>query len=277
MAEMANVHVAYTPYPPVSNGMVKQCSANRLFLRNYGLDASDLEVHFGLVRPLLVTSLLKQCTVSEEGNTPDISFFWNLTVSERIECLLIISGINGQSDIAFPLQCNSCRELIEIEMSLDSLFSNSLPDHFSVNIEGNIIALRRPKGKDQLEWLSMPFLDEKTAAEALARSLIINSSENGSLLELPQTWINSIDSALCENDPLVCFSVTVCCPECGCEAQYEIDLEELALKKLREIQQQIIYDIHKIAKYYHWSESQILSIPQWRRAYYLELIDREEY
>lgn len=274
---MADIQFTLSPYPPVSAGTVPQHFKKRLFLRNYGLSASDLEINFNLIRPLLVTSLLKQCTVAEEGEVPDTSFYWNLTVGERIECLLIITGMNSQPDIEIPLRCNSCRELIEIEISLDSLFGNSLPNHFSVNIEGRIIDIRRPRGTDQLEWLGMQFPDERTAAAAMVRSLILNSSENENLPELPETWISSTEAVFSENDPLVCFRVTVCCPECGSETQYEIDLEELALKKLQGIQKQMLYDVHQIARRYHWSESQILSIPQWRRAYYLELIDREEY
>jgi hypothetical protein len=265
------------PYPPVSDRTLLQYSTGRLFLRNYGLSVADLEVHFGLTHPLLVTSLLEQCTVSEDGKVPDTSFFWDLTVSERIECLLIIAGINDKSNFEIPLQCNSCGEMMEVEISLGPLLRNTLPYQFTVSIEGSSITLRRPRGRDQLEWLGMQFADEKTAVVAMARSLVVSLAENNNLPFLPETWITPMDTALRENDPLVYFTITACCPECGCEARYEIDLEEFSLKKLRGIQQRMLYDIHQIAKHYHWSESQILSIPQWRRAYYLELIDREEY
>jgi hypothetical protein len=34
-----------------------------------------------------------------------------------------------------------------------------------------------------------------------------------------------------------------------------------------------IGDVHRLASHYHWSESEIIRLPQWRRESYLEMIE----
>ena len=55
----------------------------------------------------------------------------------------------------------------------------------------------------------------------------------------------------------------------------EIDVEELVLKQFERIQDELFREVHLLARCYHWSESEILSRPPWRRARYLAFIERD--
>jgi hypothetical protein len=84
-----------------------------------------------------------------------------------------------------------------------------------------------------------------------------------------------LNQVLDDLDPLVNFSLAVTCPHCGLPSQPEIDLGAWALQILQRVQQRLIETVHRLACRYHWTEAEILALPEWRRDRYLALIDRE--
>ena len=60
------------------------------------------------------------------------------------------------------------------------------------------------------------------------------------------------------------------CPECDAELLVEVD-PYLTLSLARD---EIFGEVHTLARHYHWSEAEILALPQARRRLYLGLIDR---
>jgi hypothetical protein len=81
-----------------------------------------------------------------------------------------------------------------------------------------------------------------------------------------------IEEALDEADPLVNFQCSATCAECGAENQVPVDLCGLALGMLARQQKQLLATVHILASHYHWGETEIFSIPHWRRIEYLNLI-----
>ena len=75
-----------------------------------------------------------------------------------------------------------------------------------------------------------------------------------------------------EADPLVNFSCSIECGECGQPNDHEIDLFETALDMLSRAQRRLILSVHRLALHYHWSEREIFDVPEWRRRQYLDLI-----
>ena len=60
------------------------------------------------------------------------------------------------------------------------------------------------------------------------------------------------------------------CPECG-EQQYA----ELDHYLLDAVDERLFYDeVHTLASHYHWSEADILDLPQAKRRLYIDLINR---
>ena len=141
-----------------------------------------------------------------------------------------------------------------------------------LNIRGSA-----PTGEDQLRWLEYPFADKRDAAEKMAHSLIVNADQLTSVNDgrISHKWLKTIDDEFETFDPLVNFKANLTCPNCRQEDIYKIDLETLALNKLKRIQQALISSVHRLSSHYHWSERQIFSIPAWRRSKYLELIETE--
>ena len=280
---------AATPVPRLPDTLRSKYACGRLALRPFGVSERDLEVGFtGQTRPHLITQLIAVCTVGAEGERllePD--FFWSLPVGKRIECLLTIAVSGDRTEFVVPLRCpdEACAQDLELELSLAEIVSlqNQTDDaeRFPVRRGDERLYVRRPTGSDQLAWLEARYADEPSAFGAMVGALV-SLDEAGAASAAPASaevdggWIGAIEEALEEYDPLVNFSLSVRCPFCETEHEHAVDLEELSLRRLRQSQLRLLASVHRLAKHYHWNEREIFTVPHWRRAFYLALIDREE-
>lgn len=268
------------PFPELANTDGYQ----NLTLRAFGLYQKDLEIDFDQkLRPFLVTQILQCCTTDSNGNVPAQSFFWNLTVGKRIECLLLISTL-GNPLLSFNLKClnTACQKQMDVSLSIDDLANRQhetdATEKVVIRLDNENIPIRKPRGVDQLEWLQMSFTDETLALKTMIQKLILDNNRNATVQELLLTEesIDTVNNAMEEIDPLINFHIPIACPYCEQENDYEIDLEEHAINKLQEAQQNFIQSVHRLALRYHWSEQEIFSLPSWRRIKYLSLIEKGE-
>jgi hypothetical protein len=250
-------------------------------LRPFGLFRSDLDIDFDHdPRPQLVTRILQCCTTSEDRDLPGQDFFWDLTSSKRIECLAAIATLGDSSGLTVRLRCpgETCLQEMELEISPNELASiqrqTDSTDRCLIRLGDEDVLIRRPTGRDQLNWSKISFDDEDDATRTMIRTLLLGEA---SLEEDDRgEWMQAIDRAMEELDPLVNFVLLVSCPDCGTENRYDVDLQELALDLLRQDQLDLLEAVHRLVLRYHWSEEQIFSLPPWRFSRYLALIEREE-
>src|SRR5688572_10419147 len=97
-------HSYLSPFPQLPNG--DEPGIEGMSLRPFGLFRSDLDVDFDHdSRPQLVTRILQCCTASKDGDLPGQDFFWDLTSSKRIECLVAIATLGNPSGLPVRLRC----------------------------------------------------------------------------------------------------------------------------------------------------------------------------
>jgi hypothetical protein len=277
-------HEPLFPFPRVPETVKAGFSIKGLTLRPFGFYARDLDVDFSRTpRPFLVTQILECCTRNDRREEVPQSFFWNLTVGKRIECLLNLLSPGEGTKIALTLACANptCGQELEIALSLaeiSALQEEAYTDeHVSMKVGNRQLALRRPTAGDQLRWLNSHFTDEATAVRAMIGTLLVDENGSSSSEEtIVEGQATEIEQSLDEHDPLIDFQVEVHCPYCETRRLFEVDLEELSLRRLRQSQLRLLASVHRLAAHYHWSEQQIFSVPHWRRAYYLALIDGEK-
>lgn len=274
------------PFPAVSAAVKAQYAVGPLALRPFGLYESDLHVDFANTpRPLLVTQILACCTTSDaERAQIDQRFFWSLTVGQRIECLLHLLAADEQAEIALALRCPraACGQELELELSVAELATLQARaytvEQITLQVAGAQLTLRRPTGNDQLDWLQRRFAAEDMAVKAMLRTLLLDGAETALIdaAAVPADLVGAVNQAMEEHDPLVNFSLQVQCPDCAAESPHELDLEALALRRLRLAQTRLLASVHRLAAHYHWSEPEIFAVPYWRRAVYLSLIAQEQ-
>jgi hypothetical protein len=277
-------HEPLLPFPRLPEAVKARYSISDLALRPFGLYESDLNVDFDRTpRPILVTHILECCTRNAQEEKVEQSLFWHLPIGKRIECLLtlLLSGAGSEIPLVFRCPNKSCEEKSEVEISIEEVAALQeqayATERVVVRLENETLALRRPTGSDQLAWLKGDFTDEEAAVKAMLRTLLLDDTEavsvHGDILH--DERLQSIEQVMEEHDPLINFSLLVKCPSCGAENLIGIDLEELSLRRLRQAQLRLLASVHRLAAHYHWSEEQIFSVPHWRRAYYLSLIENE--
>jgi hypothetical protein len=277
-------HEQLWPFPSLPEVFSARYAVSDLGLRRFGLYESDLDVDFDRTpRPVLVTRILERCTRSAQKESVGQSLFWDLPIGKRIECLLtlLMSGRDQEITLGFRCPNTACAEESEIAISLEEVAALQkdayAADRIAIPVENDIVALRRPTGGDQLAWLDGTFTDPEAARRAMVRTLLLDGNEGADarVHVLRDEWLESIEEAMEEHDPLVNFKLSVQCASCETTNLVAIDLEEISLRGLRNAQMRLLATVHRLAAHYHWSEQQIFDVPFARRAQYLSLIANE--
>lgn len=272
------------PFPNLPEEVSAAHPVTDLALRRFGLYESDLDIDFDRTpRPHLVTQVLERCTKSGQRESVDQTLFWQLPVGKRIECLLALHLLEGESQTTLSFRCPNtmCGEESEITLSLEEVAAVQKDaystDRVEIRVGNEILSLRRPTGSDQLAWLNGTFADRAAARREMVRTLLIHDNDDVDAREdLPRDeLLERVEDAMEEHDPLINFRLTVKCPACETTNLVAIDLEDLSLRGLRNAQRRLLTSIHRLAAHYHWSEEQIFAVPSWRRAQYLSLIASE--
>lgn len=264
---------AVIPFPSLPRSLFGHTPAGDIGMRLFGKYESDLVIDFSTPNPAaLITRILELCTIDPENSLPE-DFFLKLSLSKRLECLLVLAAGEERLPFNFPFHCAGCGQELEMELTLDEIAEMQreadLIETVEVGISGRFLSFRKPSGQDQKRWTGRVFRNEKEAARAMIGSLAVaqDMAEHVGANE-----VDLVDEAMSEADPLVNFLCRVDCSECGVPNELLVDLSEVALGRLSRLQQQLIVMVHKLAAYYHWSEKEIFEVPYRRRKTYLDLI-----
>jgi hypothetical protein len=241
-------------------------------LRPFGRTEVDLDVDFSWAdRAALATRLLNVCTVDVDG-LPD-GFYKDITVGKRIEMLLLLAFGRENTGVPLLFSCPDCAEELEIGLAFEEISDlqsgSDRSETIQVRLGDQPFHFRKPTGRDQEVWANTIYQDEAVALRAMIDALAV---EPELLKNLKPDVFPEIEDALDEADPLVDFSCIVTCEVCGVQHEYGFDLLEIALDKLKLVQNELLLMVHRFAASYHWSEKEIFEIPHSRRVRYLHLI-----
>jgi len=242
--------------------------------RKFGKVESDLTVDFSaLNRAALATRVLELCIVDPEHLLLPHHFI-ELSIGKRIECLLLLAAGGWDKALSLVFTCQGCGEKLELELTLEEISDiqreADKSETVGVDLEGTRIEFRKPKGRDQELWAGAVFLHEQDAVAGMIGSLALTPECSTAI---GAASMSAIDKAFDDADPLVNFSCQVSCGECDRVNEYRVDLMATALDMLSRAQTRLIHAIHKMASHYHWSEAEVLGVPEWRRHRYLQLIE----
>lgn len=247
--------------------------------RAFGADPDDLSLEMArLPRPALTTALLARCGAvpgSDPANCERNA--WNLPLGTRIAQLLrLVAATTDEEELTAMLSCAECQRPFEIALPIAELLRDS-PSPAEPNVvpfattDGRTTVFRRPTGHDQAEWQGRTFATEHEAVAAMVANLA--GGDAHPLTELTAADVPALAAALEHADPLVAFSVQTSCPHCGTADEIAVDLEALALERLKRYRRSLLVTVHRLASQYGWTESEILALPADRRREYRELIE----
>lgn len=225
--------------------------------------------------PGATTGVLSRALQHVGGRTPAPERVEQLCVTDRHFLLRELEILLGRDRQWISRQCEACGELFDLELDLRVLPVQEAGPGFpfaDVELSGARHRFRLPTGADQRRLVESGVAEPENDEEALAR-LAIACCVEGSPLEpdaLSPESLDAIDSALDAVAPALAMRLTTRCPLCDGENIAELDPYALLVRNGEDI----LFDVHQIAYYYHWGERDILALPRARRQKYLALIDR---
>ena len=90
--------------------------------------------------------------------------------------------------------------------------------------------------------------------------------------DLRAAAIRATERALARIAPVLRTTVRGVCPECGAQADMDVDARGIALAELGFLAGSVLDEVHLVAAAYHWTEQVILDLPSGRRAAYAERV-----
>jgi hypothetical protein len=255
-------HVPPHDAPATIAGVLATISVAAPQLRRFGTAACDLDVDFEGARPVVVTELLRICLGG------DAQTWWRLPVHARIVLAVALAELATGEAIEVTMTCG-CGEVAAVQLTAHELATFARErsgGRLHVDVAG--LHVRLPTGEDQLRWRALGH--ELARAPDLARRVLEVLADD----VVPPERVVEVERALADADPLIEFLLETACPACTAPLAGEIDLEALALGRLRRVQRTLLEDVHVLALAYHWNEADIAGLPAWRRAEYLAFLGR---
>jgi hypothetical protein len=231
------------------------------------LEAEDLGVDLAIT---LLTALARTSESGEWSEPGEIDWH-SLSVTDLDAALLALRrGLIGdriQSTIRCP-----CGETIDIDFGAGDYLAQHAPRQTTamraVTVEadgwyrltGADVRFRLPSCADQSAVQRRDDADKELARRCLKPDRVAGALRR------------RIESAMEALAPNLCGSLEGVCPGCQATVQIAFDPQRYVLEELKQRATFLLEEVHLIASRYRWQESDILALPQARRARYAELL-----
>lgn len=219
--------------------------------------------------PDWVAELLGELLATLGGQPPRRAHIDALCPADRQAIVLAWRVRREPAPQWWHLRCRQCEVLFDIAVSLAELpFSPAGTDYPFAEAETRLgrVRVKMPNGHD-LAWLADQD-DPGRARAGLAHRLLV---------EPPLEWspgeadIEAIEAAVEACLPELAETLICRCPECDTENRLDLD----PYSGLQPSLSSLLDDVHDLAIGYHWSEAEILALPESRRRAYLDRLDRQ--
>ncbi len=183
-----------------------------------------------------------------------------LIVAMRVEALgdrLIAEGA-----------CSGCSAAVDVGFSLAAYLEHNRPRRTRLAQPGepgwwrltrHDLTFRRPSAGDVLDAGSGPG----------ARAALLAACFRG---DLRAAATRAAERALARIAPVLRTTVRGKCPECGAQADMDVDARGIALAELGFLAGSVLDEVHLVAAAYHWTEQATLDLPSGRRAAYAKRV-----
>jgi hypothetical protein len=193
-----------------------------------------------------------------------------LCIADRNFAAVRVAAMLRGSRFRLRERCPDCALPIDLHVDLERFaVTPAGPGYPSCErqIAGRRVRLRVPTGEDQRASASED--SQQARLDLLDRCAELLDGEG----DLNARVFDAIERAIETMSPHVVTKVVGHCRACRRDQSFTID--PIALARTLPGEPGVIGEIHTIAFHYHWSETDILSLPRPRRRLYLQQIERE--
>jgi hypothetical protein len=227
------------------------------------------------------TALLERCLVGSEVSAQQLS------AGDREAVLLQLRRASVGDEVDCVLRCpeGSCGEHLELRISTDEILvgpyeavQQTYSTAFTIDGRLHTIDYRVARGADLTAAAMAAKTDPQRGAAELLRRCVISAIVDDDALDvdgLDPRAVDRISEEMANHDAQAEILLDAICPVCGHRFCAVFDTASYLLAELDARARRLLTDVHLLARYYHWSESDILSMPPARRDRYLDLIAAE--
>lgn len=191
-----------------------------------------------------------------------------LTAADRDRVLAAVYRAELGDRIASTVSCPACAAQFDLDFRLSELCATIVAD----------VSAAEPLAHGRYRLADGTELRVPTGHDELAAAL--SSDPGRTLIErcrLAGTADDeTIEATLERIAPLVSTELDAACAECGHVHAVRFDVQPFLLARLLGERDQRAAEVHRLARGYGWSLSEILSLPRSRRRAYVELIERDQ-
>jgi hypothetical protein len=178
----------------------------------------------------------------------------------ELRCALFGTDLRGWT------RCRSCGEQLEFELDASALAGSPDVDGGPVAIEGR--RYRLPTSRD------LAAIVGEADPDLAARRLLERCRTGGDHQQaaVDEDDVEAVGDAMAAADPLAEILLHFDCP--ACEAAYDepLDLAAFLWTELEGGARVALYEVHRLASAYGWSEAEILALSPARRRAYVEMV-----
>jgi hypothetical protein len=231
------------------------------------------------------TALLARCLESLGPASPVTpEMVRSLTVGDREALILHLRRLTMGDSLQGVVECPvpDCGEKMDLDLNVGDLllppyedYRRSYEAEVADNGSGYRISFRLPTGADQEDVADVASTDSEAAAELLLhRCMESLAGEDGEPVEtLPPAVADRISDFMSELDPQAELNLSLTCPACDRNFLAPFDAASYLFRELDGRAKGLYREVHLLAFYYHWSEAEIINMPDRKRRLYLELLE----
>lgn len=198
-----------------------------------------------------------------------------LSIGQRDAYLLTLRELTFGSKLNCFAECPECKESLEFVIKTTDmrLLSESSEKSHALKIGEAIVQYRMPNSFD-LDAVA-ECKDVNTARNLLVQRCIMQVILDGTSVswnELPALEKEKLVAHMAEQEPQADILLDLHCPACSHEWQIVFDIVSYFWAEINAEARRLLYDVHILALAYGWSESEILSMSNTRRQFYLGMV-----
>jgi hypothetical protein len=197
-----------------------------------------------------------------------------LSVGQRDAYLLALREVTFGPRLNCFAECPGCKGRLEFTIKTTDI---RLPGETKQELEltnGNLmLRYRMPNSLDLAAVAG--FGDVDAARNLLVERCVLQVIRDGVQVgcnELSEEAKAELASHMAEHDPQAEVLLDLHCPACGHQWQMVFDIVSYFWSELSAQARRLLYDVHELALAYGWHESEILSMSDTRRQFYLGMV-----
>ena len=200
-----------------------------------------------------------------------------LSIGQRDAYLLELREMTFGPKLDCFAECPGCKGRLEFNIKTTDIRFLPLPDEKKQELElryGNLVLrYRMPNSLDLAAVAGLRDVD--TACNLLVQRCVLQAIRDGVSIDcgdLSADVRTELAAQMAKHDPQAEVLLDLHCPECGHQWQMVFDIVSYFWSELNAQSRRLLYDVHVLAQAYGWHESDILSMSDTRRQFYIGMV-----